>query len=150
MSSRALLVPGRRPGRFELIGITLLTGATCQGSRRAGRRKPGGVKHNRGVSAEILNTHPVKAARRLLGATIESRGVSAVIVEVEAYGGVPDGPWPDPAAHSFRGPTKRNRVMFGPAGHLYVYQSHGIHMCANVVCGPDGVAGGVLMRRGDC
>ncbi|MFT9535263.1 DNA-3-methyladenine glycosylase [Mycobacteroides abscessus subsp. abscessus] len=98
------------------------------------------------MSAEILNTHPVKAARRLLGATIESRGVSAVIVEVEAYGGVPDGPWPDPAAHSFRGPTKRNRVMFGPAGHLYVYQSHGIHMCANVVCGPDGVAGGVLMR----
>ncbi|MBB4856067.1 DNA-3-methyladenine glycosylase [Mycobacteroides chelonae] len=98
------------------------------------------------MSAEILQTHPVKAARRLLGATIESRGVSALIVEVEAYGGVPDGPWPDPASHSFRGPTNRNRVMFGPAGHLYVYLSHGIHLCANVVCGPDGVAGGVLMR----
>lgn len=98
------------------------------------------------MNAEILQTHPVKAARRLLGATIESRGVSALIVEVEAYGGVPDGPWPDPASHSFRGPTNRNRVMFGPAGHLYVYLSHGIHLCANVVCGPDGVAGGVLMR----
>lgn len=104
------------------------------------------VKHNRGVSAEILKTHPVKAAQRLLGATIESRGVRALIVEVEAYGGVPDGPWPDPASHSFRGPTNRNRVMFGPAGHLYVYRSHGIHLCANVVCGPDGVACGVLMR----
>lgn len=104
------------------------------------------VKDNRGVSAEILTTHPVKAAQRLLGATIESRGVRALIVEVEAYGGVPDGPWPDPASHSFRGPTNRNRVMFGPAGHLYVYRSHGIHLCANVVCGPDGIAGGVLMR----
>ena len=104
------------------------------------------VKDNRGVSAAILRTHPAKAAVRLLGATIESRGVLAVIVEVEAYGGVPDGPWPDPASHSFRGPTPRNRVMVGPAGHLYVYRSHGIHLCANVVCGPDGVAGGVLMR----
>ncbi|MFA4081678.1 DNA-3-methyladenine glycosylase [Mycobacteroides salmoniphilum] len=100
------------------------------------------------MSVEILTTHPVKAALRLLGATIESRGVSAVIVEVEAYGGVPDGPWPDPASHSFRGPTNRNRVMFGPAGHLYVYRSHGIHLCANVVCGPAGIAGGVLMRAG--
>lgn len=100
------------------------------------------------MSVEILTTHPVKAAQRLLGATIESRGVSALIVEVEAYGGVPDGPWPDPASHSFRGPTNRNRIMFGPAGHLYVYRSHGIHLCANVVCGPDGIAGGVLMRAG--
>ncbi|MUM17727.1 DNA-3-methyladenine glycosylase [Mycobacterium sp. CBMA271] len=100
------------------------------------------------MSAEILSIHPVKAAQRLLGATIESRGVRAVIVEVEAYGGMPDGPWPDPASHSFRGPTNRNRVMFGPAGHLYVYRSHGIHLCANVVCGSDGVAGGVLMRAG--
>ncbi|WP_078326170.1 DNA-3-methyladenine glycosylase [Mycobacteroides salmoniphilum] len=100
------------------------------------------------MSVEILTTHPVKAALCLLGATIESRGVSAVIVEVEAYGGVPDGPWPDPASHSFRGPTNRNWVMFGPAGHLYVYRSHGIHLCANVVCGPAGIAGGVLMRAG--
>ncbi|MGH3725825.1 MAG: DNA-3-methyladenine glycosylase [Mycobacterium sp.] len=98
------------------------------------------------MSAEILTTHPAKAAQRLLGATIESRGVRALIVEVEAYGGVPDGPWPDPASHSFRGPTNRNRIMFGRAGHLYVYRSHGIHLCANVVCGPAGVACGVLMR----
>lgn len=103
-------------------------------------------RDNRQVSAELLNTHPTKAARLLLGATLESRGVTAMVVEVEAYGGNPGGPWPDPAAHSYRGPTDRNRVMFGPAGHLYVYRSHGIHLCANVVCGPDGVASGVLMR----
>ena len=69
-----------------------------------------------------------------------------MIVEVEAYGGPPGGPWPDAAAHSFRGPTGRNKVMFGPAGRLYTYRSHGIHVCANVVCAADGVAGAVLLR----
>lgn len=70
----------------------------------------------------------------------------ATIVEVEAYGGVPDGPWPDPAAHSYRGPTGRNTVMFGPAGRLYTYRSYGMHVCANVACGPDGTAAAVLLR----
>jgi DNA-3-methyladenine glycosylase len=69
-----------------------------------------------------------------------------MIVEVEAYGGPPDGPWPDAAAHSYRGPSPRNGVMFGPAGRLYTYRSHGIHVCANVVCATDGVAGAVLLR----
>ena len=69
-----------------------------------------------------------------------------MIVEVEAYGGPPDGPWPDAASHSFRGRGGRNTVMFGPAGRLYTYRSHGIHVCANVVCGYDGVAGAVLLR----
>jgi DNA-3-methyladenine glycosylase len=72
--------------------------------------------------------------------------VSARIVEVEAYGGPPDGPWPDAAAHSSRGPTMRNAVMFGPPGRLYTYRSHGIHVCANVSCGPEGVAAAVLLR----
>jgi DNA-3-methyladenine glycosylase len=98
------------------------------------------------VSAEALTVDPVAAARRLLGAALTGRGVSAMIVEVEAYGGPPDGPWPDAAAHSFRGPTGRNKVMFGPAGRLYTYRSHGIHVCANVVCATDGVAGAVLLR----
>lgn len=72
--------------------------------------------------------------------------VRARIVEVEAYGSPPDGPWPDPAAHSFPGVTPRNEVMFGPPGHLYVYLSYGIHVCANVTAGPDGVGSGVLLR----
>lgn len=71
-----------------------------------------------------------------------------MIVEVEAYGGVPDGPWPDPASHSYRGPSPRNLVMAGPPGRLYTYRSHGIHVCANVVCGPAGAAAAVLLRAG--
>jgi DNA-3-methyladenine glycosylase len=98
------------------------------------------------VTAKLLPVDPVAAARRLLGAAITGRDVSALIVEVEAYGGPPDGPWPDAASHSFRGRRGRNTVMFGPAGRLYTYRSHGIHVCANVVCGYDGVAGAVLLR----
>lgn len=98
------------------------------------------------MSAEQLAVDPVAAARRLLGATLIGREVSAMVVEVEAYGGVPDGPWPDAAAHSYRGRNGRNAVMFGPAGRLYTYRSHGIHVCANVACGPDGTAAAVLLR----
>ena len=98
------------------------------------------------VTAKLLPGDPVEAARRLLGAALIGRDVTATIVEVEAYGGPPDGPWPDAASHSFRGQSGRNTVMFGPAGRLYTYRSHGIHVCANVVCGYDGVAGAVLLR----
>ncbi|MGV0625423.1 DNA-3-methyladenine glycosylase [Mycolicibacter minnesotensis] len=93
-----------------------------------------------------LAAEPLVAAASLLGATFACRGVRATIVEVEAYGGVPDGPWPDPAAHSYRGPTARNAVMFGPPGRLYTYRSYGMHVCANVVCGPAGTAAAVLLR----
>ena len=98
------------------------------------------------MSATELLGDPVEAARRLLGATLSGRGVTALVVEVEAYGGVPDGPWPDAAAHSYRGIGERNAVMFGPPGRLYTYRSHGIHVCANVACGPDGTAAAVLLR----
>jgi DNA-3-methyladenine glycosylase len=98
------------------------------------------------MGADQLVADPIAAAHRLLGATLTGRGVTATIVEVEAYGGVPDGPWPDAAAHSFRGPTGRSAIMFGPPGRLYAYRSHGIHVCANVVCAADGVAAAVLLR----
>ena len=94
----------------------------------------------------MLVTDPLTAARRVLGAQLTAGAVKATIVEVEAYGGPPEGPWPDPASHSFRGPNGRNAVMFGAAGRLYTYRSHGIHVCANVVCGPDGTAAAVLLR----
>lgn len=98
------------------------------------------------MTADLLDTDPVSAARLLLGGALSCRGVSALIVEVEAYGGPPDGPWPDAAAHSYRGRNARNAVMFGPAGRLYTYRSHGIHVCANVSCGPEGTAAAVLVR----
>lgn len=109
-----------------------------------------GVKSGRKLSTVAdtadLEIDPVSAARMLLGGRLTGRGVTALIVEVEAYGGPADGPWPDASAHSFRGPGPRNSVMFGPAGRLYTYRSHGIHVCANVVCAGDGVAGAVLLR----
>jgi len=98
------------------------------------------------VNAQLLEVDPLTAARRLLGAVITCRGVQAAVVEVEAYGGPPTGPWPDPASHSYRGPTSRNTVMFGPPGRLYTYRSYGIHVCANISCGPSGAAAAVLLR----
>jgi DNA-3-methyladenine glycosylase len=79
-------------------------------------------------------------APRLLGALVVGRGVTARIVEVEAYG--PH----DPASHAARGRTAANATMFGPAGRLYVYTSYGIHRCANVVVGRQGAGAAVLLR----
>jgi DNA-3-methyladenine glycosylase len=76
----------------------------------------------------------------LIGATLLVDGVGGIIVEVEAYHHT------EPAAHSHRGPTPRNMVMFGPPGFVYVYRSYGIHWCMNFVCEKDGCAAAVLIR----
>jgi len=100
-----------------------------------------------GSSADLrgLLEHPVlEVAPLLLGAVLRHGGVACRLTEVEAYDGAND-----PGSHAYRGPTPRNDVMFGPAGHLYVYFTYGMHWCANVVCGPEGRASAVLLRAGE-
>ena len=98
---------------------------------------------------------PERVARYLLGKILvrkifvrrtgEQTLLAGRIVEVEAYLGRHQQP-PDPAAHAYRGPTPRNRVLFGPRGHAYVYSIYGRYCCMNVSCEPEGRAGCVLVR----
>ncbi|RBM19506.1 DNA-3-methyladenine glycosylase [Prauserella sp. PE36] len=102
----------------------------------------------RQLTRDELAIDPVDLARRLLGCVLESRGeqgtVRVRLAEVEAYRGLDD-----PASHCYRGRTPRNDVMWGPAGHLYVYFVYGMHFCANIVGLTDGQPGAVLLRAGE-
>jgi len=93
------------------------------------------------LSHAFYRRDPRVVAPELLGKVLVCGGVSARIVEVEAYCGAED-----PGSHAYRGMTRRNATMFGPAGRLYVYFTYGMHWCANAVCGDAGQGVAVLLR----
>jgi len=95
-------------------------------------------------SFDFLELPSYEVAPRLLGCVLERQHedqvLSGRIVETEAYDRT------DAASHSYKGQTSRTEVMFGPAGHLYVYFTYGMHYCCNVVTGPKGQGAAVLIR----
>lgn len=98
------------------------------------------------LAHDFYERHPRIVARALVGKVLRRRlasgeSLSGRIVEVEAYLGADDA-----AAHAAAGKTPRNAVLFGPAGHAYVYFTYGMHYCMNISCQPDGRAGCVLLR----
>lgn len=95
------------------------------------------------VDRSFFDRDPVAVAPELLGCLVTANGVTVRLTEVEAYR------QDDPASHSFRGRTARTAVMFGRAGHLYVYFTYGMHYCANISCGPEGFGAAVLLRAGE-
>ncbi|MFT4234736.1 MAG: DNA-3-methyladenine glycosylase [Microbacterium sp.] len=105
------------------------------------------------ATRDELQALPLQVAPRLLGGVlttvVDGEEVAVRLSEVEAYHGQGTGDVPDPGSHARMGRTARNATMWGEPGHLYVYLSHGIHSCVNVVCGPNGMAGGVLLRAGE-
>jgi DNA-3-methyladenine glycosylase len=100
------------------------------------------------LSRDFFAADALDVAPLLLGQVVEhvtAEGPVAVrLTEVEAYEGEAD-----PGSHAYRGKTKRNAVMFGEPGHVYVYFTYGMHWCANLVCGPPGRASAVLLRGGE-
>jgi DNA-3-methyladenine glycosylase len=106
------------------------------------RPAPGAV-----LPREFFDGPAPEVAPALLGCVLRHDSpdgtVAAVITEVEAYDGLDD-----PASHAYRGETRRNAVMFGPPGYLYVYFTYGMHFCANLVCEPAGAVSAILLRAG--
>ncbi len=95
-------------------------------------------------SFKFLDGEAEGAAKRLLGSILErkigKKIIKVKIVETECYN------QHDEASHAFRGETRRNRVMFGPSGHSYVYFTYGMHHCVNIVVGKLGFGSAVLIR----
>jgi DNA-3-methyladenine glycosylase len=102
----------------------------------------------RRLTKEFYDRDALTVARELIGCLFVHRtdeGIAAVrLIETEAYRGPQD-----PGSHGYRGMTERTRVMFGPPGRLYVYFTYGMHWCANIVCGTEGVCEAVLLRAGE-
>ncbi|RBQ14625.1 DNA-3-methyladenine glycosylase [Spongiactinospora rosea] len=98
-----------------------------------------------GLARDFFARPAEEVAPGLLGTVLVHGPVALRLTEVEAYGL----PGEDPASHTYRGMTRRNEVMFGPPGHLYVYFTYGMHFCANLVCRGEGEGSAVLLRAGE-
>ncbi len=102
-----------------------------------------------GVPREFFARDATELAPLLLGSVFRhttAEGTVAVrLTELEAYRGSGE----DPGSHAHRGMTPRTRPMFGPPAHLYAYFTYGMYVCANIICAPEGMAGGLLMRGGE-
>ena len=124
--------------------MSTIPGAPSLGSETWGTDLPGRL-----LPRAFYEDAPERVAPRLLGKVLAHRTAAGTlagrIVEVEAYLGPHNVP-PDPAAHAHRGPTPRNQVLFGPAGHAYVYAIYGRYFCMNLSCEAEGRAGCVLLR----
>ncbi len=108
-------------------------------------RIPGRLMNRAFFEAPPETVAPLLLGKILVRRTRAGRLLAGRIVEVEAYLG-PHNDVPDRAAHSHRGPTPRNRVLFGPAAHAYVYSIYGMYYCMNITCEPEGRAGCILLR----
>jgi DNA-3-methyladenine glycosylase len=123
-------------GSFPISSAPILL-RMAQGSESAAATPP---PLGKPIKRRFFDRSVHQVAPDLIGTTLLVDGVGGIIVEVEAYHHT------DPAAHSYRGPTPRNQVMFGPPGFSYVYRSYGIHWCVNFVCEEAGSASAVLIR----
>ncbi|GGK91856.1 putative 3-methyladenine DNA glycosylase [Planomonospora parontospora subsp. parontospora] len=152
MGDRRLTAPGGADGSGDHPLAGTAAGRTDgpggpDGSGAPASDAPGGhpLARTAPLGRDFFDRPAHEVAPDLLGRVLVHGPVALRLTEVEAYGL----PGQDPAAHTYRGLTPRNAVMFGPPGHLYVYFTYGMHFCANLVCLPEGMGSGVLLRAGE-